>query len=695
MTPSKHKSERAELGKKEKTMKVVGLISGGKDSCYNLMQCVAAGHEIVALANLMPQSKTEIDSYMYQSVGHEAIDLIAEAMQLPLYRKEITGDSKSVGINYSYTSDDEVEDLFELLQNVKDDMPIEGVSVGAILSDYQRNRVENVCSRLQLTPLAYLWQRNQQELLCEMIKCEVDAIVIKVAALGLEPSRHLGRSLRLLEPHLMAMHDKYGLNVCGEGGEYETLVLDCPLFGSRIVIEASEVILHSANPIAPVGFLKLNKLKLEPKLPQLNFYSRLKNVPLSDSDGYITDHGEEATEFVDDNTSSADETVAHTVTIKTVSCCPELNAVSNDGWLWISGLCGNSASCEEALKMALEKLKSTLSTYGHTLEDVVSVSMLVSDMSKFVELNKLYVDVIKHVNPPTRACVEVPLPKNCPVILEVVSWSLPDDAIERDPPIERHTMHIQSISHWAPANIGPYSQAIRVGEFVYIAGQIGLVPGSMQLVRGGVKSQCQLAIRHVGRIISGIDSNTNLRDVVQAVCYVTNIQVINNVRKLWEATTNNAIVNYVVVSGLPKNALVEWHVWVHRHNSSFEYEETGKCVNDWSISIYRRWNYENNISAVVCHVDCPQDETDTVPIEVYQETFRYVIQKLQLGHEGDSTSICNLKIFYNVQKAISLTDVIDCINEFEESITVIYLLVPVVGLYSEQTFLSICGVRKQ
>lgn len=676
-------------------MKVVGLISGGKDSCYNLMQCVAAGHEIVALANLIPKSKTEIDSYMYQSVGHEAIDLIAEAMQLRLYRKEITGESKSVGINYSYISDDEVEDLFELLQNVKDDLPIEGVSVGAILSDYQRNRVENVCSRLQLTPLAYLWQRNQQELLCEMIKCEVDAIVIKVAALGLEPSRHLGRSLRLLEPHLMAMHDKYGLNVCGEGGEYETLVLDCPLFGSRIVIEASEVILHSANPIAPVGFLKLNKLKLEPKLPQLNFYNRLKNVPLSDSDGYITDHGEEATEFLDDNTSSANETIAQTETINTINYCPEFSIVSNDGWLWISGLCGNSESCEEALKMALEKLKSTLSAYGHKLEDVVSVSMLISNMTKFVELNKLYIDVIKHTNPPTRACVEVPLSKNCPVILEVMSWSLPENSIERDPPIERHTMHIQSISHWAPANIGPYSQAIRVGEFVYIAGQIGLVPGSMQLVRGGVKSQCQLAIRHVGRIISGIDSNTNLRDVVQAVCYVTNIQVINDVRKLWEATTNNAIVNYVVVTGLPKNALVEWHVWAHRHNSSFEYEETGKCINDWSISIYRRWNYENNISAVVCHVDCPQDDSDTVPTEVYQETFRYVIQKLQLGHEGDITSICNLKIFYNVQKAISLTDVIGCIDEFKETITVIYLLVPVVGLYSERTFLSICGVRKQ
>lgn len=72
-------------------MKVVALVSGGKDSTFNMMQCIAAGHEIVALANIVPHSKTEIDSFMYQSVGHEAIDLIAEAMDLPLYKKETLG----------------------------------------------------------------------------------------------------------------------------------------------------------------------------------------------------------------------------------------------------------------------------------------------------------------------------------------------------------------------------------------------------------------------------------------------------------------------------------------------------------------------------------------------------------------------------------------------------------------------------
>ncbi|KAK1893874.1 Diphthine--ammonia ligase [Dissostichus eleginoides] len=100
-------------------MKVVALISGGKDSCYNMMQCVAAGHRIVALANLRPANTDELDSYMYQTVGHQAIDLYSEAMDLPLYRRTIQGSSLDISRNYSVTEGDEVEDLYELLKLVK------------------------------------------------------------------------------------------------------------------------------------------------------------------------------------------------------------------------------------------------------------------------------------------------------------------------------------------------------------------------------------------------------------------------------------------------------------------------------------------------------------------------------------------------------------------------------------------------
>ena len=57
----------------------------------------------------------------------------------------------------------------------------------------------------------------------------------KVATLGLDQS-HLGLSLSGIRDHLHAMHDKYGVNICGEGGEYETFTLDCPLFLKSIVM---------------------------------------------------------------------------------------------------------------------------------------------------------------------------------------------------------------------------------------------------------------------------------------------------------------------------------------------------------------------------------------------------------------------------------------------------------------------------
>jgi len=97
------------------------------------------------------------------------------------------------GLKYNVTAGDEVEDMFALLSEVKRQIPsISAVSSGAIASDYQRLRVESVCSRLGLVSLAYLWKQDQTLLLEEMIRRGIVAIIVKVAALGLKPSSHLG-----------------------------------------------------------------------------------------------------------------------------------------------------------------------------------------------------------------------------------------------------------------------------------------------------------------------------------------------------------------------------------------------------------------------------------------------------------------------------------------------------------------------
>jgi diphthine-ammonia ligase len=251
-------------------MRVIALISGGKDSTFNMMECIRHGHEIVALVNLKPSSdKHELDSYMYQSVGNETLDLYAEAMGLPFYRDEITGTTKLTALTYEPScADDEVEDLYRILKRVKHELEaknnytVDAVSSGAILSTYQKNRVENVCERLGLVSLAYLWSQNQRDLLNNMIDSGVDAILIKVACMGLKPNMHLGKSLREMRDYLFDLETKFGMNVCGEGGEYESLTLDCPLFKKKICIDVSETVMHSDDAFAPVAYLKLKQFHL-------------------------------------------------------------------------------------------------------------------------------------------------------------------------------------------------------------------------------------------------------------------------------------------------------------------------------------------------------------------------------------------------------------------------------------------------
>lgn len=58
----------------------------------------------------------------------------------------------------------------------------------------------------------------------------------------------------------------------------------------------------------------------------------------------------------------------------------------------------------------------------HSLTDLCSITMYISDMAEYKDLNKFYVETLKHNNPPTRACVQVPFDKSCPIVLEALSW---------------------------------------------------------------------------------------------------------------------------------------------------------------------------------------------------------------------------------------------------------------------------------
>jgi diphthine-ammonia ligase len=184
-------------------------------------------------------------------------------MEKPLFLGRIKG-TASAGLEYQPREGDEVEDLLELLKRVKEGVPVEGVSSGAILSTYQKNRVESVALRLGLTSLAPLWKRAQGPLLAAMGAGGLRAVLLKVACFRLA-SKHLGRPVDELAGLFSQLEAEFGMNVCGEGGEYETLVLDCPLFRRKLELLEWEVRGTGLDTEGEVAYLLVGRARLVPK----------------------------------------------------------------------------------------------------------------------------------------------------------------------------------------------------------------------------------------------------------------------------------------------------------------------------------------------------------------------------------------------------------------------------------------------
>ena len=146
-------------------------------------------------------------------------DLFAEAVGIPLVKAETTGIKET-----------ELEDLKKLLAT----LDIEGVVSGAISSQYQKKRIDKICHELNLKSIAPLWQEDPLQLLKEIIGLNFEVIIVGVYAYGFDES-WLGRKI---DPStvdsLLDLNRKFGISLVGEGGEYETLVLDAPYFKKRI-----------------------------------------------------------------------------------------------------------------------------------------------------------------------------------------------------------------------------------------------------------------------------------------------------------------------------------------------------------------------------------------------------------------------------------------------------------------------------
>jgi asparagine synthase (glutamine-hydrolysing) len=110
------------------------------------------------------------------------------------------------------------------------------VVTGAIYSNYQKKRIEEVCDRVGLEIFSPIWYIDQELEMRQVVR-EFEIVFSSVAAYGLDKS-WLGRRITRADvDRLVELNKTFGINIAGEGGEFESLVLDAPLFKKRIRID--------------------------------------------------------------------------------------------------------------------------------------------------------------------------------------------------------------------------------------------------------------------------------------------------------------------------------------------------------------------------------------------------------------------------------------------------------------------------
>ncbi len=203
-------------------MRLAALVTGGKDSVLAVHRAQRMGHNIEVLVTMIPRRS---DSYMFHFPNIHLTELLSKAVEIPLAKAETSG-----------IKEKELADLKKLLASVD----VEGVVSGAVSSSYQKERIQNICDQLGLKSVTPLWHEDPLEIMREIIELQFKAIIVGVYAYGFNKS-WLGKEINSATiEKLVGLHEKYQISLVGEGGEYESLVLDTPFYKKRIEIVQSE-----------------------------------------------------------------------------------------------------------------------------------------------------------------------------------------------------------------------------------------------------------------------------------------------------------------------------------------------------------------------------------------------------------------------------------------------------------------------
>lgn len=202
-------------------MSYVASWSGGKDSCFAYYEAVRQGYSISHLANFISK---EFGRVSFHGTEAKLIQLQSQAIGIPLLQKETTWEE------YEEDFKDAVRSLIP--------EGVNGMVFGDICLDEHKDWVEKVCRDLGIKAIEPLWGRNTEHILSSFINEGFEAFIINAKSKLIDED-WIGRQV---DNSFVEYLKRKNVEVCGENGEYHTLVTNGPIFKRRIRLIDSRTI---------------------------------------------------------------------------------------------------------------------------------------------------------------------------------------------------------------------------------------------------------------------------------------------------------------------------------------------------------------------------------------------------------------------------------------------------------------------
>jgi diphthine-ammonia ligase len=197
--------------------------SGGKDSCFALMQAIQQGYSPRVLLNVLNEKGKISRSH---GIPAEILKMQADKADLP--------------IHLICSSWEEYERNFTTaLHALKEEYGLTHSVFGDIDLQAHRDWEEKVCNAAGLTAVLPLWKKDRKQLVLQMLETGMETMIVSCnETMG---ETYIGQQLTV---SLVEELEKLGVDPCGENGEYHTLVLDCSLFSERINVSVAKKQMH-------------------------------------------------------------------------------------------------------------------------------------------------------------------------------------------------------------------------------------------------------------------------------------------------------------------------------------------------------------------------------------------------------------------------------------------------------------------